>query len=245
VNQTMDQFGRARAAADTIEGWLTAAEGELLFTLAASCPPGGTIVEIGSWKGKSTTWLVEGAGLASGIRLFAVDPHEPYLADPQADSLRDFRENLDRLGLTARVTPIVARSQDAAESFGLPIDLLFIDGDHEEGPVTADVAVWLPKVPAGGRVALHDVINRQWPGPRRALRRLMWRSTEITAVQFVDSIAWMRKVKRNSWSDRARNRLAALMLMAYEIVPAHLPAPVAAVLREMYRLTPLKRKARD
>jgi predicted O-methyltransferase YrrM len=242
VNLTVDRFDRARAAADTVEGWLTPAEGELLFSLAASCPPGGTIVEIGSWKGKSTTWLAEGAGLASGIRVFAVDPHEPYLADPQADSLRDFRENLERLGLTPRVTAIVARSLEAAESFDRPIDLLFIDGDHEEGPATADVAVWLPKVPAGGRVAVHDVINKQWPGPRRALRRLMWRSTEITAVKFVDSIAWMRKVQRNTRSDRLRNRLSALVLMAYDIVPTGLPAPIAAVLRAIYRRTALKRK---
>lgn len=136
----MDRLERARTAADSVEGWLTPAEGELLFSLAASCPAGGTIVEIGSWKGKSTTWLAEGAGQTSGIRIFAIDPHEPYLADPQADSLRDFRANLERLGLTALVTPIVARSEAAAVPFDQPIDLLFIDGDHEAGPVAADLA---------------------------------------------------------------------------------------------------------
>ncbi len=109
MSQSMDRLSEARRAADTVEGWLTPAEGELLFSLAVECPPAGTIVEIGSWKGKSTTWLGEGAGRTRGIQIFAIDPHEPYLADPSADSLRDLRANLERLDLTALVTPIVAR----------------------------------------------------------------------------------------------------------------------------------------
>jgi predicted O-methyltransferase YrrM len=231
VNRTIDRLGAARAAADTVEGWLTAAEGELLFSLAAACPPRGTIVEIGSWKGKSTTWLAEGAGLASGIRVFAVDPHEPYLADRQADSLRDFRDNIERLGLTARVIPIVARSQEAAASFDRPIDLLFIDGDHEEGPVEADVAVWLPKVRAGGWVALHDVRNREWPGVSRALSRLLWTSTTLADVRFADSIAAMQVVPRSTVLDRLRNRWVAVCLRAYGYMPP-LPAPLAALARK-------------
>jgi hypothetical protein len=106
-----------------------------------------------------------------------------------------------------------------------------------------DLEDWFPKLADGGVLALHDVLNERWPGPRCALRKLLWRSTEITAVQFVDSIAWMRKVTRSSVGDRLRNRFAVLLLMAYEIRPARLPAPVAALLRAVYRLTPLKRRS--
>jgi predicted O-methyltransferase YrrM len=232
MSQANDRLERARAAADTVEGWLTAAEGELLFRLAASCPSGGTIVEIGSWKGKSTTWLAGGAGPASGIRIFAIDPHEPYLADPQADSLRDFRANLERLGLAALVTPIVARSQAAALSFDRPIDVLFIDGDHEEAPFMADVALWIPKVRAGGSVALHDVRNREWPGVSRALSRLLWTSVTLTDIRFADSIAAMNIVARNTLRDRLRNRWLAVCLRGYGHMPA-LPGPLAALGRKL------------
>ena len=228
----MDRLNRARVAANTVEGWLTPAEGELLFSLAAACPPGGTIVEIGSWKGKSTTWLAEGAGASTGTRIFAIDPHEPYVADPQADSLRDFRANLERLGLTARVTPIVARSEAAAVSFDQPIDLLFIDGDHEAGPVAADVALWLPKVRAGGWAALHDVRNRQWPGVSRVLSRLLWTSTTVADVRFADSIAAMKTVARNTFRDRLHNRWLAVCLRAYGGLPT-LPRPLAALGRKL------------
>lgn len=232
MSQSADRLTEARRAADTVEGWLTPAEGELLFSLAASCPAGGTIVEIGSWKGKSTTWLGEGAGRTRGIRIFAIDPHEPYLADPQADSLRDLRANLERLALTELVTPIVARSQAAAASFDQAIDVLFIDGDHEEEPVKADVALWLPKVRPGGSIALHDVRNRQWPGVSRTLSNLLWSSTNLTEVRFADSILAMRSVSRNSLGDRLRNRWLAILLRAYVHVPA-MPAPLAAMARKL------------
>jgi len=232
MSQSTDRLTEARRAADTVEGWLTPAEGALLFSLAASCPAGGTIVEIGSWKGKSTTWLGEGAGRSRGIRIFAIDPHEPYLADPQADSLRDLRANLERLGLTELVTPIVARSQVAAASFDHPIDVLFIDGDHEEEPVKADVALWLPKVRPGGSIALHDVRNRQWPGVSRTLSNLLWSSTTLTEVRFADSILAMRSVTKNSLRDRLRNRWLAACLRAYVHVPA-MPAPLLALARKL------------
>lgn len=232
MTRTADRLERARAAADTVEGWLTAAEGELLFSLAASCPPGGTIVEIGSWKGKSTTWLAEGAGAGSGVRVFAIDPHEPYLADPHADSLGDFRANMERLGLTAMVTPIVARSEAAAASFDTPVDVLFIDGDHEEAPVTADLALWLPKLRVGGVIALHDVRNREWPGVSRALGRLLWTSTTLAEVRFADSIAAMRRVARNSFRVRLRNRWMALVCRAYGRMPA-VPRPLASLVRRI------------
>jgi predicted O-methyltransferase YrrM len=222
----------AKAAAATVEGWLTDREGELLFRLAASCPAGGTIVEIGSWKGKSATWLAHGAADVPGVRIFAVDPHEPYLADPSADSLRDLRANLERLGLGEIVTPVVARSAAAARSIDGPIDVLFIDGDHEEPPVTADLASWLPKVRPGGAVALHDVRNRRWPGVSRALSRVLWRSTTLAGVRFADSIVAMRVVARNGWPDRLRNRWWAACLRVYGHVPA-LPAPLTAVARRL------------
>jgi len=232
MTHAAERLGSAREAAGTVDGWLTAAEGEILFNFAAACPRDGTIVEIGSWKGKSTTWLARGAGDDRGIRVFAVDPHEPYLADPLADSLRDFRANMERLGLTRIVTPIVARSQAAARSFDTPIDVLFIDGDHEEAAVVSDLALWLPKLRVGGFLVMHDVRNRQWPGVSRELSRLLWRSSTLGAVRFADSITAMRRVARSSFRERLRNRWLAICLRAYAESPA-LPRPLVSLARKV------------
>jgi predicted O-methyltransferase YrrM len=237
------RLARARDTAKTIEGWLTDAEGEFLFRIAAGCPPGAPIVEIGSWKGKSTVFLASGISAPGATKVFAVDPHMQSLEDAQAKTLDDLRDNLARAGVTDAVETVVSQSHAYAPTFVQRPGVVFVDGSHLEDAVQVDLDDWLPKLIEGGVIALHDVINHRWSGPRRALRRLLWHSTQITGVQFVDSIAWMKKVQHNSASDRRRNRLVALLLRAYEINAVPLPPPFAALIRAAYRRTPLKRNA--
>ena len=59
----------------SVEGWLTDAEGELLFRLASRCTGRGVIVEVGSWKGKSTIALGRGSRAGVSATIHAVDPH--------------------------------------------------------------------------------------------------------------------------------------------------------------------------
>ncbi len=240
---TTFRLERARATAATIDGWLTDGEGEFLFRIAAACPAHSSIVEIGSWKGKSTVWLASGVSEDSGIRVFAIDPHAQSLEDPRARTLDDLNANLVRAGVSGMVVPIVATSHAIAPTFEQRPGVVFVDGSHLEEAVATDLDDWLPKLIDGGVIALHDVINHRWSGPRRALRRLLWYSTQISAVQFVDSIAWMTKVERNHAADRWRNRLAALLLTAYDVTALDLPAPLMSMLRAVYRRTPLKRDA--
>jgi len=237
-----DPKDQARAVSASIEGWLTDAEGELLFRLAAACPPGLPVVEIGSWRGKSTVWLAAGAHPSAGTFVYAIDPHEQSLEDPTAATLDSLKKNLSRSGFAHAVVPIVATSHHAATGFDQIPGVLFVDGSHLEDAVRVDLEDWFPRLADEGVIALHDVLNERWSGPRRALRSFLWNSTRIARVQFVDSIAWMKKVKRSRGSDRLHNRLVALLLAAYEIRYARLPAPVMAILRAIYRRTPLKRK---
>ena len=78
----------ARTAAAAVDGWLNETQGEALFDAAARCSGRGAIVEIGSWKGRSTIWLAHGARVA-GQRVFAVDPHVNSREDPGARTLED------------------------------------------------------------------------------------------------------------------------------------------------------------
>jgi predicted O-methyltransferase YrrM len=232
---------RARAAARPVAGWLTDAEGELLFDLAANCPPSATIVEIGSWHGKSTIWLASGARLAGG-RLVSVDPHEGSFEDPAASTLAILNTNLADAGVADLVTPIVARSQDARDSVSDGYDLLFIDGDHTAPAVRRDLEIWLPGLRVGGTVALHDVVNPAYAGPRRELARMLWRSRALGRVRVVDSMAYARKVEASTAADRVANAAAALALRAYGLRPKNLPAPAARILRWLAGFTPLKRR---
>lgn len=51
----------------------------------------------------------------------------------------------------------------------LPLDLLFIDGDHTFDGVWKDLNIWGPKVKKGGLVLLHDADTPSFPGVRNAI----------------------------------------------------------------------------
>jgi predicted O-methyltransferase YrrM len=190
-----------------VPGWLTDEEGEALYELARRCPGRGVIVEIGSWKGKSTICLGLGSRAGSGVRIYAVDPHTDY-------RFGDFTANVERAGIADLVTPIAALSQPAAAAFDEPIELLFVDGSHEEALVREDFDKWVPKVLAGGWVAFHDTT---WTaGPRRVVGERVYRSHEFADVRFVvGSLTVARKVAANSFADRLRARYVLALKTAF------------------------------
>jgi predicted O-methyltransferase YrrM len=181
-----------------VPGWLTDEEGEALYELARRCEGRGVIVEIGSWKGKSTICLGLGSQAGNAVRIYAIDPHAEY-------RFGDFKHNIERAGIADLVTPIPALSQAAADGFTEPIELLFVDGSHEEALVDEDFGKWIPKVLDGGWVAFHDTT---WTaGPRRVVGRRVYRSRGFTDVRFVvGSMTVARKVAMNTLGDRVRAR---------------------------------------
>lgn len=181
-----------------VPGWLTDEEGEALYDLARACTGQGVIVEIGSWKGKSTICLGLGSLAGASVPVYALDPHADY-------RFGDFKTNVERAGITDLVRPIASLSQSAADHFDQPIELLFVDGSHEYELVLEDFEKWVPKVVEGGWVAFHDTT---WTaGPRKVVGEAIYRSKRFKDVRFVvGSTTVARKVQRNSLRDRARNR---------------------------------------
>ena len=195
----MSEFARTvKPLIADVPGWLTDEEGEALFELARCCEGRGVIVEIGSWKGKSTICLGRGSRAGNGVRIYAIDPHADY-------RFGDFKANVERTGVGDLVTPIASLSQAAADDFDQPIELLFVDGSHEEDLVREDFQKWVPKVVDGGWVAFHDTT---WtPGPRRVVGELVYRSRSFADVRFVlGSMTVARKVTANTLTDRLRAR---------------------------------------
>lgn len=144
----------------TIGGFLSASEGTLLFRLANRLPSDAVIVEIGSWKGKSTWCLAR--GLRSG-RLHAIDPFD---ASGEPGSKEVYEQSRDALPLReqfdANLAPLAQMitvhqgfSQEFVEKFPA-IDLLMIDGDHSREGAEFDFTQYAPKLRPGGWVAFHD-----------------------------------------------------------------------------------------
>jgi predicted O-methyltransferase YrrM len=156
-----------------IEGWLDPHETGLLHDLAAQTPAGGTIVEIGSYRGKSTVALALGAKKA-GATVWAIDSHDFYEEGDTHYGAADnaaFMSTIVKAGLGETVRTINLRAEAVARIWETPIDLLFIDGSHEYEDVSRDFYTWAAKVPTG-LIAMHDT-SGNWPGVSRFVDELL------------------------------------------------------------------------
>jgi predicted O-methyltransferase YrrM len=155
-------FESAWAAVADVDGWMTEGQGRALFDAARACPAGGTIVEIGSFQGRSTIVLALAA--SPDVDVVAIDPHAGNDRGPQeidgfaADAEDDhatFVANLTRVGVRDRVRHLRMFSDDALRHVGA-IDVLYIDGAHRYAPALADIRQWGAKVDDGGTLLIHD-----------------------------------------------------------------------------------------
>jgi predicted O-methyltransferase YrrM len=177
-----------------VSGHLGENETRFLGLLAACVPARGAIVEIGSFKGRSTVMLAKVASHYGLGPVVAIDPHNsPILldhqADPEASSYQDFLASIRSAGLSDHVEPRRAYSAEVAGSWNRPIRLLWIDGDHSYQGAKKDLDGFLPHLVPFGVVAFHDALNA-FPGPIRVFVEDVLRSDRFGPAGFVQSIAW-------------------------------------------------------
>ncbi len=169
--QASHEFSECLAATNAIEGWLQPIEGYTLYLLAKDGPGTGAIVEIGSFKGRSTAFLAMGSKRASRGPVTAIDhfrgspEHQPGTAGEVRELVESgstfptFRRNLETAGLWDQVEPVETSSQEAARSWNQPIRLLFIDGDHSYESSRTDYLSFERFVVDGGIICFHDIGN--------------------------------------------------------------------------------------
>jgi MMP 1-O-methyltransferase len=231
----MSDFAPVKELIEDVPGWLTDEEGQALFELARDCSGTGVIVEIGSWKGKSTICLGLGSRAGRGVRIFAVDPHADYRHG-------EFKDNVERAGIGDLVTPVKGLSQQVASDFDQPIELLFVDGSHEEELVREDFDKWVPKVVEGGVVAFHDTTWHD--GPRKVVAEKIFGSRQFADVRFViGSTTIARKVPENTARDRLHARRVQATKAVFGAVTSvvrkkrsWVPSPVERAGRRIFRL---------
>ena len=161
------------ALADRVKGFLPGDEADALrAVVAAHARPGGVLVEIGTYCGKSAIHLGHVAR-STGATLVTIDHHrgseeqqegweyhDPELIDPVAgviDTLPFARRALRSAGLEEVVVPVVGRSTTVAALWSTPLDAVFIDGGHTEEHAQNDYAGWARHVRPGGVLVIHDV----------------------------------------------------------------------------------------
>jgi predicted O-methyltransferase YrrM len=134
----------------------------------------GVFVEVGSWKGKSSSFMAtEIANSKKNIKFFCVDTWEGSVEHKnilKTDNLYSiFIENMK--SLKEYYTPIKTQSVLASQQFDdASIDFLFLDASHEYEDVKDDILAWWPKIKKGGYFAGHDYYdNIEWGGVKKAV----------------------------------------------------------------------------
>jgi predicted O-methyltransferase YrrM len=183
-------------AASKIPGFLVENEARLLGTIAACLPNTGAIVEIGSFKGKSTVMLAKVSQHYGLGPIVAIDPHNfnseelrEHRTSSDASSFSEFTDNLKAAGVSERVDVRRALSTDVVRDWSSPIRFLWIDGNHSYRGAKADLDGFAPYLVPHGVVALHDALH-DFPGPIRVFVEDILRSNRYGASGFTNSIAW-------------------------------------------------------
>jgi len=154
---------QALALTADVDGWMIDGQGRRLYAAAARVRPNGQIVEIGSFRGRSTIVLASAA--SPDVRVIAIDPHAGNDRGPQeidgydveaATDHEVFTANLAAAGVTDRVRHVRVFSDDAHAEVDGDIDVLYIDGAHRYAPARADIAHWGRRMPVGGTMLIHD-----------------------------------------------------------------------------------------
>lgn len=138
-----------------IQGWM---EEHDLIWLAGEASRHYRIVEVGCWRGRSTTALADNT---LGV-VYAVDhwlgseEHQPVDAERLYQM---FEEQMKPYIVSGKVVPMRMCSTSAAYIFarqGQRFDMVFVDASHDYDSVKADILAWRPLVSPGGLLCGHD-----------------------------------------------------------------------------------------
>ena len=157
------------------DGMMNEARCRFLYDMAI-CYQGqkNDVVEIGVFKGSSTTWLAMGARRSGFRRLIAVDL---FTGTPQWgeswDTYEEFMTRMRRNGLEKFIRVERGDSKEVSRRLGkdVRISILHIDGDHSYEGARADVDHYVSFLDEGGIIILddHDPVH---PGVIRVVEEL-------------------------------------------------------------------------
>lgn len=165
-------------------GWLTEAEGAELARWAA----GKTVLEVGSYCGRSTVCLARTAKCVS-----AVDTFDGRGTAAEGDTYPTFAMNLERYGVADKVQAVRGPSAAVLPDLPAVYDLAFIDASHDYESVKADAGLAAARLKPGGVLAFHDYQSgRGDEGVTRLVDELIAGGAEL--LSRCDSLAVLRPV---------------------------------------------------
>ena len=112
-------------------------------------------LEIGSFEGMSTIWMLENILTNKESRLFCIDAW----AEWTGDAFVRFVENINKTGLKDKVRIVKGDSSEELRIFPKEyFDFIYVDGDHDERAVIKDAIGSFRVLKKGGIIAFDDYL---------------------------------------------------------------------------------------
>ena len=151
---------------ENIDGWLTPSEGECLHIESK----GKKVIEIGSFKGKSSNYIASSAEHLSCVDTFCAG------TDGQAQNGDTFAEFSKNTKQYKNITVFRGTSLSQKDKFeDGSVDVVFIDAMHDKISVSSDIEAYWSKLKPGGKMLFHDyawygqgvmdAVNERFGGP--------------------------------------------------------------------------------
>ncbi len=131
-----------------------------------------------------------GHGTSSLAMAEACPEAEIYTIDSNTGFLKCEKETFKNAGIKPP-HQIHANSHDPYLIFKHQVHLIFIDADHREEEVRADILKWLQYVRKDGIMAFHDYDHPNYPGVKIAVDELMADQEEILFVETIKAFRCM------------------------------------------------------
>lgn len=224
-------FQETLRTVDGVEGWMTEGQARRLWDRAREVGAGAQIVEIGSYRGRSTIVLALGA--PDGTQVFAIDPHAGNDRGPrqwvgtaeegQSDH-EVFLANLERTEVAGKVHHLRKFSNEALGDVQGQLDVLYVDGAHKLRPARADIDSWGDRVRPDGVMLIHDsfasvgvtlalmqrlFVSRRWRYEGRSSSMTQYRRVDNTLAGSAESLG--RQLLELPWF--ARNLVIKLAIV--------------------------------
>ena len=154
------------------------------------------LVEIGVFHGVNTRAFRE-AMAPDGV-LLAVDPFpRRFFGIRGYGWARRIAHREVARGGNGRVVWLECRGEEAPGRIAaqpvLPVDFVFIDGDHSYEGLRGDWLAWKSRVAPGGVVALHDSRQRDGCGSERFAQEVAVRDPDFERIDEIDSLTVLRR----------------------------------------------------
>ena len=164
---------------DALKGFMPQHEGIALQKWSAIFSLHGSVVEIGTYGGKSSLYLASGAKKNDQI-VFTIDHHygseehqidQEYFDESNYDkslgrvnTVPLLQKNLSKVKEINNVIPLIGDANLVSRFWQMKIGLLFIDGSHTKKSAENDFNNWQEKIVSGGALVIHDIYENPEEG---------------------------------------------------------------------------------